>query len=417
MLAPERRSRTDLVVAVVIAVTVVVAASVAWLTGDARGTTSVTADNPLAPSEAAASVPAALSELWRAPSSATDSTHTPVPVVTGSTVVTGDGGSVVGHDPRSGDPAWSYSRDLPLCSVIASWNTAVSVYRDDRGCSQVTTLDGSTGVRTAQRTSDADDSVYLSSDGTYVTSRGDTRMELWRSDMVRTLEYGRVDAPVNPGTQPRTGCTLLSTTSSNSRTAVLEQCPGEPAARLSLLNPAPKDASEPEEYGSSVVPDLVTSEQEPTSGRVLALTGSLVALYVPSANGAPARIALYDDTATAVSEFALPAGLGPASAPPASPATKQGSVFTWFTGSGVQALNSTDLTPAWSMPGALGSGAVMAGRLLVPVPDAIAVVELATGTVIAEIPIDRGDYDGPVQTSVIGDVVVEQRGSDLVALG
>ena len=92
-------------------------------------------------------------------------------------------------------------------------------------------------------------------------------------------------------------------------------------------------------------------------------------------------------------------------------------MFTWFTGSGVQALNSTDLTPAWSMPGALGSGAVMAGRLLVPVPDAIAVVELATGTVIAEIPIDRGDYDGPVQTSVIGDVVVEQRGSDLVALG
>ncbi|AMY56159.1 hypothetical protein A3L23_04861 [Rhodococcoides fascians D188] len=270
-----------------------------------------------------------------------------------------------------------------LCSVIASWNTAVSVYRDDRGCSQVTTLDGSTGVRTAQRTSDADDSVYLSSDGTYVTSRGDTRMELWRSDMVRTLEYGRVDAPVNPGTQPRTGCTLLSTTSSNSRTAVLEQCPGEPAARLSLLNPAPKDASEPEEYGSSVVPDLVTSAQEPTSGRVLALTGSLVALYVPSANGAPARIALYDDTATSVSEFVLPAGLDPASAPPASPATKQGSVFTWFTGSGVQALNSTDLTPAWSMPGALGSGAVMAGRLLIPVPDAIAVVELATGTVIA----------------------------------
>ncbi|MFN3541833.1 MAG: hypothetical protein ACK40J_17335 [Rhodococcus sp. (in: high G+C Gram-positive bacteria)] len=414
MLAPERRTRTDLVVAAVIAVVVVVAASIAWFTGDARGTTSIPAEEPLAQAEPALTVPTALTELWRAPSAATDSTRTPLPVVTGSTVVTADGGSVLGRDPRSGEQSWSYSRDLPLCSVVSSWNTAVAVYRDDRGCSQVTELDGPTGERKAQRTSDADDAVRLSSDGTYVTSRGDTRMELWRSDMVRTLEYGRVDAPVNPGSQPRTGCTLLSSASTNSRTAVLEQCPGETAARLSLMNPAPKDAGKPEEYGSTVVPELVPRSDAPTAGQIIAITGSVVALYIPAENGAPDRVGLYDDAAAKLSEFTLPAGSSPT---PNLPATKAGSALTWFTGTGVQAFDSNNLSPLWTVPGALGGGAVMAGRLLLPVPDGISVVDLSTGVSTADIPVDRGDYDGPIQMSVIGDVIVEQRGSDVVALG
>lgn len=59
----------------------------------------------------------------------------------------------------------------------------------------------------------------------------------------------------------------------------------------------------------------------------------------------------------------------------------------------------------------------MAGRLLLPVPDGISVVDLSTGVSTADIPVDRGDYDGPIQMSVIGDVIVEQRGSDVVALG
>ncbi|WP_415974312.1 hypothetical protein [Rhodococcus sp. 077-4] len=417
MLAPERRTRTDLIVAAAIAVVVLVAASIAWFTGDARGTASMPAEEPLPQAEPAASVPTALAELWRAPSAATDSTRTPIPVVTGSTVVTADGGSVLGRDPRSGDQSWSYTRDLALCSVVSSWNTAVAVYRDGRGCSQVTELDGPTGQRTAQRTSDADDSVRLSSDGTYVTSRGETRMELWRSDMVRTLEYGRVDAPVNPSSQPRTGCTLLSSSSTNSRTAVLEQCPDEAAARLTLLNPAPKDASEPEEYGSTVVPELVPGSDAPTSGRIIAATGGVVALYIPAENGAPDRVGLYDDTAARVSEFTLPTDLTPSPDFPNYPATKAGSVFTWFTGAGVQALDATSLSPVWRIPGALGSGAVMAGRLLVPVPDGISVVDLATGVSTSDIPVDRGEYDGPIQMAVIGDVVVEQRGPDVVALG
>lgn len=56
-------------------------------------------------------------------------------------------------------------------------------------------IDGQTGRRGALRSSANDSKVSLSTDGTYVLALGSTRLELWRSDMVRTLEYGRVVAP------------------------------------------------------------------------------------------------------------------------------------------------------------------------------------------------------------------------------
>ncbi len=70
----------------------------------------------------------------------------------------------------SGTELWRYERDLDLCDVTASWEKVVAVYRDDRGCSQVTELDGGTGERLAQRSSDADSEVTLKADGTYVAS-------------------------------------------------------------------------------------------------------------------------------------------------------------------------------------------------------------------------------------------------------
>ena len=45
----------------------------------------------------------------------------------------------------------------------------------------------------------ADPEVTLSSDGTTVLSAGDSRLELWRSDMVRMISYGELDARIKPG--------------------------------------------------------------------------------------------------------------------------------------------------------------------------------------------------------------------------
>ncbi|MFC8181952.1 PQQ-binding-like beta-propeller repeat protein [Rhodococcus sp. NPDC057297] len=412
MLAPERRRRSDLVAAATILVVAVLAAGVIWFRSDAHGTTSETAPTPLPQATTALAVPASLTEVWRAQSPLTST-----PVVTGSAVVSGDDGGVNGLDPSTGETAWSYRRDVPLCAVTSAWNTAVAVFADDRGCAQVTELDGATGSRKAQRSSDADSEVRLSDDGTYVTSLGDTRMELWRSDLVRTLEYGRVDAPQNPGTQPRTGCTLLSTASNSSRVAVLEQCPEESGARLTTMNPAPKDATEPQEYGSSVVASLTSADGPVDGARVLIASGDRVALSIPSHSGEPAKVALFDGNAQPLTEFDLPDGTVPEVSADLYPTVvKSANVFSWWTGSSTVALDLSDLSPQWTVPGALGPGTLMAGRLLLPVQDGTAVIDPSTGTAERTIPVDRGDYSGPVGLAVVGDVLIEQRGTDLVAL-
>ena len=253
MLAPERRTRGDLAIAALIVVLVAVTATVIWWHSDARGTTSIAADSPVAEPPAAASVPTALHELWRAPNTAAT-----VPLTAAGAVVTGDGGTVIGHDRLTGAELWRYQRNMPLCAVSTEWGKTVAVYRDRRGCSQVTTLRGSDGARDAHRSSDADDTLALSSDGTHMLALGTTRLEVWRWDLVRTVEYGRVDAPVSSGTQPRSGCTFESAVAGKNKLAVLERCPGDTSDRLTIQNPSPKDAQEPEESGSTVLLELTS---------------------------------------------------------------------------------------------------------------------------------------------------------------
>ena len=407
MLAPERRTRADVLAACGIAVLVAMSAAVIWLTGDAHGTESTVADTPVPPAEPALAVPDTLVEAWRA-----DSDTTPTPVVAGGVAVTGNGDTVTGRDAVTGQELWHYRRDRALCGVVGAWNTAVAVYPDGRGCGQVTQLDGSTGVRQAQRSSDADDPVALSQDGTYLTPFGDTRLEVWRSDLVRTLEYGRVDAPVNPGAQPRSGCTLLSAASSSSRLSVLESCPGDPAIRLSILNPAPKENTAPQEYGSVVL----GTEGDTADARVLAVSGERTAVYLPATADAAAAVVVYDGTGVESARFPAPTDVSPTTA-----VERTGSFFSWWTGSQVIALRTTDFTPAWTVQDALGPGTQMAGRFLIPVTGAVAVIDTTTGAEVERIPVSRNEEPirtggRPITSAALGDTLLEQRGDELVAL-
>jgi hypothetical protein len=88
----------------------------------------------------------------------------------------------------------------------------------------------------------------------------------------------------------------------------------------------------------------------------------------------------------------------------------------WFTGSATVAFDIVDLRPRWTRAGSLGSGTEVAGRLLLPVPGALAVLDTTTGQQIGALPVDRGDYRGPVGTASSGGVVLEHRGDTLVAL-
>lgn len=408
MLAPERRSSADVITAVAIAVVVAIAFAVIWAFGGANGTESVTAAEPAQPLPAADRLPTELRELWHAPSDATSRA-----LASDGAVITGDGGTVAGHDPRTGEQLWRYRRDLPLCGVEAQFGMVIAVYRDQRGCSQTTMLSGADGGRRTARSSYMDSSIELSADGTYLLAQGPRRLEMWRSDLVRTLEYGYVDAKVNVKTQPRHGCSLLSAKSSPSRLAVLERCPGEPANRLTVLDPAPKDNTVPEEYGSHVL----TGPAAATPGsRVLAVNDNRIVLYQPGTTGAEPsapRLTVFDASGnpTVVHELSAPLA-------DTSETVRIGSAFLVFTGNSVIALHASTFDPMWTAPDALGTPALMAGRLLVPVADAIAALDPATGAELTRIPVHRPGYDGaPISLAVLGETVLEQRSSELFALG
>ena len=307
MVKPERRTKADVVAAVAIVAVVSAAAALIWWTSDARATISRPAAGPAPSPRLAHEVPGSLKQLWTAPNAATDQ-----PVVVAGTVVTADERAVQGRDPVTGQVRWSYSRSSDLCGVSGVYRFAVAVYRDDRGCGQVSTLEGPTGTRGPARSSYADQRVTLSSDGTTVLSAGDTRLELWRSDMVRMLSYGEIDARIKPYSKGLyAGCRLTSAAASSSAVSVLEACGKQADLRLALLRPG-KEEDEPEQHD---VPEPGIGVD--SGARVLTVAETRTAVYLPVPQP---RVDVVDETGSTVASTLLPK---PPSAAGAITATRQ----------------------------------------------------------------------------------------------
>ncbi len=411
MVRPERRTKADILAAATIAVVVAVVAALIWWTSDARAAISRPAAVPAPNPTPAREVPASLKQLWTAHSPATR-----VPVAVGGTVTTGDGRQVDGRDPATGESLWSYARDTDLCGVTWVYHYAVAVYQDDRGCGQVSTIDGSTGRRGAARSSYADPRVRLSSDGTTVLSAGNTRLEVWRSDMVRMLSYGETDARVKPSSRGlHSGCMLESATASSSAVAVLEACKDQADLRLVLLRPG-KDEDEPEQR---IVPEPGI---RPGSGaRVLVVSQNNTAVYLPGKSGAQPKVDVIDETGTTVASTLL--------ARPPSPSavvSQTGNLVTWWTGDALMVFGAGNLTQRYTIAAGetaapLGPGVMMAGQLLVPVTGAIGVYDPVSGANSRYITVDRPPSTQESGKAVIpvvsGSRVIEQRGDTVVALG
>lgn len=408
MVRPERRTKRDVLAAASIAVAVAVAAALIWWTSDARATSSRPAAAPAPNPSPARQVPAGLKQLWTAPSPATTE-----PVVVGGVVVTGAGVRIDGRDAGTGQSRWSYARDTSLCGVSWLYRYAVGVYRDDRGCGQVSTLDGSTGRRGPARSGYADPRVRLSSDGMTVLSVGDTHLELWRSDMVRMVSYGETDARVKPSARGlRSGCKLISAAASSSAVSVLESCANQADLRLVLLRPG-KDDDEPQQHivaEPGIAPD--------SGARVLAVRDNTTAVYLPAPQP---RVDVIDETGTTVASTLLPK-------PPSRSAaiSHAGSLMTWWTGDSLMVFDVNTLALRYTIAAGgktapLGPGVMMAGRLLVPVTGAIGVYDPVSGAGERYIPVDRAASPpppgAPVIPAVSGSRVFEQRGDTVVALG
>ena len=403
MVRPERRTLTDVVAAVAIVAVVAVVAALIWWTSDARATISRPAAAPVPNLSTAKAVPESLRQLWTAPSAVTT-----LPLVVGGAVVTGDGRAVEGRDPGTGTTLWSYARDLELCGVSWVYQYAVAVYPDARGCGQVSTIDAKTGMRGSARTSYADAEVTLSSDGTTVLSAGENRLELWRSDMVRMISYGALDAPIKPGTPVTPLCRLVSTAASSEAVSVLEACPDEPDLRLTLLRPSDEEDTPELKY----VPQPGVSDK--SGARVVAVADTTTAVYVPTPQP---TLNVVDETGATIASTAL-------AKPPSPQATvsRVGDLITWWTGDSVMVLSANGLRYKYTVAPAgrnmpLGPATIMAGRLLVPVTDGYDVFDPQTGRGDRHISLGRPQTSGPVVPAVAGTTLLEQRGGEVVALG
>lgn len=382
-------------------------------TSDAARTTSSPAATPIAAPPAAAGVPAAFAEAWRAPSGATTT-----PVVAGNAVVTGDGSTVTGHAAADGAPAWTYTRDEPLCTVGGAFTAlddadrVLALYRDGAWCSELTALRPDTGVRAAARNPDLRPGTAFLGNGTVVAGTGAETIEVMRYDLVRTLEYGRLDAPVNPGAQPRPQCRHASTALAQDRLAVIERCPDEPTDRLTLLDPDDTEDAKPIVRWS--VPLAAAG------AGIVAINDTSVAVLLPD----PARIVVLGADGAQTDNYPVdvtPAELAAAADPPGGlPATGSDSRQTsWWTGSATVLLDPGTLAPIATVPDTLGPGTTYGDATLVPVPDGLAVIGRSgsgSDPVVRTIPVARGDRAGPVRLAAQGAVLVEQRGGDVVAL-
>nr|WP_240519245.1 hypothetical protein [Amycolatopsis antarctica] len=394
--------RRDRVAAAVIAVACLVAGLLVWTFSDVRATTSQRAAPPAAVPPAQPQVPGTLTEMWQAPSPAT-----PTPVGEADAVVTGADGEVAGRDPMTGEVRWRYGRDLDLCTIGGAWNRAVAVYRKDSGCSEVTALDPRTGARTAQRNGDAELGTRLVNDGSHLTATGTTLLNTWRDDLVKSMEYGRVSALVNPDKQPRTGCTYGSVAATGGKVGVIERCPGDQADRLTVYKSSGGESDEPKPLYSSVLAGR--------SAKVIAMSGEVTAVALPEQK----LLVVYGKDGNQTAAYPLDLAPGElAQDPPGGvvPTAKGAAGIYWFTGSRTVALAKENLAPRWTLDGATGTGTLFGNQFVLPIDGGLAVVEEADGRTVRTIGVDRRGYPGEVRLGTLGSVLLEQRGETVAAL-
>lgn len=392
-----------------------------WLTSENRATHADTADDAPQPLAIPDEIPDRFEELWRAPSAAT-----PRPVTDGASVVTGDGDTVTGRDPLTGQERWRYARDRALCTVSDTWSTAMALYerRSPAGdwCSEVTQLDMGTGERTAQRNGNAELGTQLIDDGSHAVTTGENLINVWSQNLVRTMEYGKVPAPVEPGRQPRPGCDYGSVAVASGKIGVIERCDDDATDRLTVFGTTHTDDGETKSDEPKV---FFTTLLDSENARVVALTDQHESgkndYLVAVAFGDAKKLAVYDGNGNKTAQYSLDLPAAALTSDPdgrVEPIARTGSGIYWSTGASTIALDADNLRPRWTLHGTTGTGTQFGSELLLPVRGGLAVIEEESGEVKRTLSVDRGgeSADGPVRLATVGPVLLEQRGPTLVAL-
>lgn len=399
MSRPLRRTRGDLIVTALLSAVSLAAVAGVWVSAPIRSSELSPAASEFVSSTSLDVVPDSLEEVWSAPAAALPGVHRPVTV--DGLVISWDAHSVRALDPADGTEEWSYTRDLDLCSLGAAWGRVVTTWRAENGCGDVVSIDAGTGRYHRTRSAVSPDEVVALTSNDRVGTVGTGRLELWRSDLVRTVEYGMVEGVQEPDLQPHPGCRPTSALTRSELLAVTEVCGDGTWLRLQEATPEQARA-----------PELLSSVR---------LTSDNAHLVAVGQSGAAVRdgatLISYSGDGTELHRHPvdLPAGNGEEL--PYAPVTADlPHHMSWFDGERLRLLSPSALEVQHVLEDAAGTGVAVADRLLMPVRGGIAVVNWETGATEETILVDRGDHDGTVTLGVAGGTVVEKRGDRIHGL-
>lgn len=384
--------KRNLLISAAIVTCTLLGIGVVWWNAPARQVSLEPATGEFKAASAPLAPPRALHQAWEH----SDTSGVVRPVTIDGIVVGVDGGAVTALDPATGEKVWSYTRDLEVCSLAASFHAVVITYRNSAGCGDVTAINATSGTYSATRSAEAPNNVWAISSNDAVGTYNEERLELWRSDMVRTVEYGDKPIKAEPNLQPHEDCTIQSAGTRKELVAVVETCP---ETMLRYQKRVPEDSREPKITRDINIPG--------TDAQLVAVGQTGAAVYV--AQPTP-RILSY------VTEHPVVKEVDRAPLPDSREMADLPHHMTWFDGARLYLLKPEDLSVTHVLPDALGTGTAVGDRLLYPTAQGIAVANWGTGEIEYTIPVDRGGYTGRVSVALAGDTIVEKRGEQLVGL-
>ncbi|WP_010541992.1 PQQ-binding-like beta-propeller repeat protein [Dietzia alimentaria] len=401
---PERRTRRDLLTVAIITTVMAVAAAAVLLSGSAARSDFRSADVEQPVYGPAVEVPTALEPLWSHESSGTGA-----PLTTKGNLVTVDSdGAFVGRDAGSGEQRWSYSHAGHPCAATFYSDVLAVAFDGASGCSDVTSIDTTTQQYASTRQSAFPDQMQLTSTWRHALAFSPERMEIWRDDLVRTVEYGAVPAPQEAEMQPRTACVLGTADLTDERFAVSERCADDDSARLTLSKTVPEDNRKPEEIASAPTGADELWIIDVHDEGVLALAERRGTWAVEWFTGPTEHTVV------------MPIDGEPEFKPESAALSGDNEQSRWFDGRSTHAFDSKTGRYKWTINGTSGPGLsggwspdpeARAARdwVMVPYPGGFATVDPDNGQEISRFDATSVEGDGVTGLAQIGDILYEGR--------